>query len=178
MLFVATAISVSIVPAWIIEGNKVFRDFSIILHWQKFAIPLLLILLFHEFGHYLAARRRGIRVSLPYFLPAPSAIGTFGAFIKSNSPFPSRRDLLEVGAYGPIAGFVVALVFLILRATRTVRDSSQPTGLDSANSRRAADRSNAQVIVIPASIPDGYNLFLQAESHAICRLGGVWWSPC
>ena len=84
------------------------------MHWQKFAIPLLLILLFHEFGHYLAARRRGIRVSLPYFLPAPTIIGTFGAFIKSNSPFPSRRDLLEVGAYGPIAGFVIAVIVLVI----------------------------------------------------------------
>jgi Zn-dependent protease len=160
VLFVATAISVSILPAWIIEGSKVFRDFSIILHWQKFAIPLLLILLFHEFGHYLAARRRGIRVSLPYFLPAPSAIGTFGAFIKSNSPFPSRRDLLEVGAYGPIAGFVVALVFLFFGLASVVIQP-MPTGLDVPKLVEPLIMRLAQAIVIPASIPDGYNIFLQ-----------------
>jgi Zn-dependent protease len=160
VLFVATAISVSILPAWIIEGNRVFHDFSIILHWQKFAIPLLLILLFHEFGHYLAARRRGIRVSLPYFLPAPSAIGTFGAFIKSNSPFPSRRDLLEVGAYGPIAGFVVALVFLFFGLANVVIHPI-PKGLDVPELVEPLIMRLAQAIVVPTSIPDGYNIFLQ-----------------
>jgi Zn-dependent protease len=160
VLFVATAISVSIVPAWIIEGNRVFRDFSVILHWQKFAVPLLLILLFHEFGHYLAARRRGIRVSLPYFLPAPSAIGTFGAFIKSNSPFPSRRDLLEVGAYGPIAGFVAALAFLFLGLADVVI-RPLPAGLDVPQLVEPLIMRLAQAIVIPASVPDGYSIFLQ-----------------
>lgn len=159
-LFVATAISVSLVPAWIIEGNKVFHDFSIILHWQQFAVPLLLILLFHEFGHYLAARRRGIRVSLPYFLPAPSAIGTFGAFIKSNSPFPSRRDLLEVGAYGPIAGFVAALVFLFLGLTNVVIQPV-PAGLDLPILVEPLIMRLAQAIVIPTSVPDSYSIFLQ-----------------
>lgn len=114
VLFLATAASVSILPGLWNDGLRVFSDLSVFLHWQTFAVPLLLILLFHEFGHYLAARRRDLRVSLPYFLPAPTPIGTFGAFIKSNSPFPSRRDLLEVGAYGPIAGFVVAVVVMAI----------------------------------------------------------------
>ncbi len=160
LLFVATAVSVSIVPAWITEGNRIFRDFSIILHWQKFAIPLLLILLFHEFGHYLAARRRGIRVSLPYFLPAPSAIGTFGAFIKSNSPFPSRRDLLEVGAYGPIAGFVVALVFLFIGLANVVI-RPVPPGLDIPELVEPLIMRLAEAVMVPGSTPDGYNIFLQ-----------------
>jgi membrane-associated protease RseP (regulator of RpoE activity) len=112
LLFLATLVSVSVVPAWLMEGPRVFRDFALLAKWLPFSIPLLTILLFHEFGHYLAARHRDIRVSLPYFLPAPTVIGTFGAFIKSKSPFPTRRDLLEVGAAGPIAGFVVALIFL------------------------------------------------------------------
>lgn len=85
--------------------------------WQPFTASLLLILLFHEFGHYFAAKRREIRVSLPYFIPAPTFIGTFGAFIKSKSPFTSRRDLLEVGAWGPVAGFVVATVILAISMT-------------------------------------------------------------
>ena len=159
-LFVATAISVSIVPAWLTEGNKVFSDFSIILRWQKFAIPLLLILLFHEFGHYLAARRRGIRVSLPYFLPAPTLIGTFGAFIKSNSPFPSRRDLLEVGAYGPIAGFVVATAALVVGLMQiTVQPT--PVGPKLPELVEPLIMRLAEAIVLPNPIPDGYSVFLQ-----------------
>ena len=76
-----------------------------------FAAPLLFILTVHEFGHYFAARRWGVRASLPYFLPLPyvSFLGTLGAVIKIRSPIPNKRALLDIGAAGPLAGFVVAL---------------------------------------------------------------------
>ena len=64
-------------------------------------------------GHFVASRRRGIVTSWPYFIPSPFFIGTFGAVIKSKSPFWNRRDLIEVGAWGPIAGWIVALVWMI-----------------------------------------------------------------
>ena len=78
-----------------------------------FTAALISILLVHEMGHFWASRRRGIVTSWPYFIPAPNFIGTFGAVIKSKSPFWNRRDLIEVGATGPIAGWVVALGWLI-----------------------------------------------------------------
>jgi hypothetical protein len=84
---------------------------TILSGWQ-FAVPLLGILLVHELGHYLAARRYAIDVSPPYFLPVPpnlSPIGNLGAFIRIRSPVYDRRQLLDVGAAGPLAGFVVAL---------------------------------------------------------------------
>ncbi|MDH4131387.1 MAG: site-2 protease family protein [Gemmatimonadota bacterium] len=77
-----------------------------------FALPLLGILLVHELGHYFAARRYGIDASPPFFLPIPptlSPIGSLGAFLKLRSPVVDRRQLLDVGAAGPLAGFVVAL---------------------------------------------------------------------
>nr|MBN2276846.1 site-2 protease family protein [candidate division Zixibacteria bacterium] len=80
----------------------------------EFTAALISILLFHEFGHYLAGRRRGVLMSLPYFLPAPNIAGTFGAVIKSRSPITNRRDLIEVGATGPIAGFVVSVLVLAI----------------------------------------------------------------
>jgi membrane-associated protease RseP (regulator of RpoE activity) len=64
-------------------------------------------------GHFVASRRRNIITSWPYFIPAPNIIGTFGAIIKSKSPFFNRRDLIEVGSAGPIAGWVVALGWLL-----------------------------------------------------------------
>ncbi len=76
-----------------------------------FAIPLLAILLVHELGHYFTARRYAIDVSPPYFLPVPpniSPIGGMGAFLRLRSPVYDRRQLLDVGASGPLAGFVVA----------------------------------------------------------------------
>jgi len=79
----------------------------------EFTIALMSILLVHEMGHFLASRRRGIVTSWPYFIPAPNFIGTFGAVIKSKSPFWNRRDLIEVGAAGPIAGWIVALLWLV-----------------------------------------------------------------
>ena len=78
-----------------------------------FAATLMLILLAHELGHYITARRYGVQASLPYFIPAPTLIGTLGAFIRIRSRIPSRRALFDIGVAGPIAGFVVALPALV-----------------------------------------------------------------
>ena len=77
-----------------------------------FSIPLMGVLLGHELGHYVAARRHGLDASPPYFIPAPfiiSLIGTLGAFIRLRSPMLHRRMLMDVGAAGPLAGLVLAL---------------------------------------------------------------------
>lgn len=79
-----------------------------------FSVPLMAILLVHEMGHYLAARRRYLNVSPPYFIPAIPPVGTFGAFIKIRSPIPSKRVLIEVGAWGPLAGSIVAIPLLVI----------------------------------------------------------------
>ncbi len=82
-----------------------------------FSATLLAILLAHESGHYLMCRLYGVDASLPYFVPAPPQIfwfGTFGAFIRIRARFPDRRALFDIGAGGPWAGFVVALVALVV----------------------------------------------------------------
>lgn len=89
-----------------------------------FSLPLLAILGAHEMGHFALARRHGMDVSPPYFIPAPwlvSFIGTLGAFIRLRSPLLNRAVLLDVGAAGPLAGFALsvpaALVGLALSRT-------------------------------------------------------------
>ncbi len=77
-----------------------------------FAVSILAILGVHEFGHYLMSAFHGVKATLPYFIPGPTIIGTFGAVIKTKSPVPDRKGLLDIGAAGPICGFVVALVAL------------------------------------------------------------------
>lgn len=80
-----------------------------------FSIPLVAILLAHELGHYLVARRYRLDVSPPYFIPVPlwpSFIGTMGAFIRLRTLLTDRRQLFDVGLAGPIAGFVLALPVL------------------------------------------------------------------
>ena len=80
-----------------------------------FSISLIFILGAHEFGHYWASKRNGVRSTLPYFIPAPPIFiaGTFGAFIQIKQVIPNRRILMEIGSAGPIAGFIVALPTLI-----------------------------------------------------------------
>jgi Zn-dependent protease len=74
-----------------------------------FSFTLLLILFTHEMGHYVACRIYGINASYPYFIPAPTLLGTFGAFIRIRSPITTRRALFDVGLAGPVAGFLVTL---------------------------------------------------------------------
>ena len=96
LLFLATAYT-----TWLIDGI-----------W--FSVGLLLILGAHEFGHYWAARKNNVRTSLPYFLPAPPFFmaGTFGAFIRIKEPISDKRVLMEIGAYGPVAGFIASIPVL------------------------------------------------------------------
>jgi membrane-associated protease RseP (regulator of RpoE activity) len=72
----------------------------------------MLILLAHEMGHYLFCKRYGVWATLPFFIPAPTLIGTLGAFIRIRSPIRSRTALFDIGIAGPIAGFVVAVAVL------------------------------------------------------------------
>jgi membrane-associated protease RseP (regulator of RpoE activity) len=79
-----------------------------------YALAVLAILIAHEMGHFLACRYYRIPASLPYFLPGPPLLGTFGAFIRIRGVIPSRKALFDVGIAGPIAGFVVALPFVLV----------------------------------------------------------------
>jgi hypothetical protein len=78
-----------------------------------FTFAMISILLVHEMGHFWVSRRRGLAATWPFFIPGPTIIGTFGAVIKSKSPIWNRRDLIELGAAGPIAGWVIAMGWLI-----------------------------------------------------------------
>lgn len=81
-----------------------------------FAGSLVAILLSHEMGHYVLARRHRVDATLPFFipfLPFPMGVGTLGAVIRIRSLMPSRRAVLDIGVAGPIAGFVVALPLLL-----------------------------------------------------------------
>ncbi len=91
---------------WLIEHPSRF------LLGAPFSGALLAILLAHEFGHYFACRAHGIRCTLPWVLPAPTLSGTVGAVIQIRGHIPDRRALMDVGVYGPIAGFVASLAVI------------------------------------------------------------------
>lgn len=77
-----------------------------------YALALLGILGIHEMGHYLVARRRGVAVTLPYFIPAPFYLGTFGAFIQMRGEVRDRTTYFDIAVAGPLAGLVAALLAL------------------------------------------------------------------
>ncbi len=94
------------------------RFFAVRWIWQQpsrlwdgvpFAASLLSILLAHEMGHFLYALKHRVYATLPFFIPAPTQIGTFGAFIQIRSRFRSVAALFDIGIAGPIAGFAVAV---------------------------------------------------------------------
>lgn len=85
-----------------------------------FSSSLLLILSAHELGHKMAAVNHGVETSLPYFIPVPSFLGTLGAVMRLRSPPTSKDALVEMGAAGPIAGFLVALSLLLIGLVKSV----------------------------------------------------------
>ncbi len=79
-----------------------------------FSLPLMLVLSVHELSHYFAAKYYGVRASLPFFIPAPTIVGTLGAFISLRDPVPNRRALIVIGAAGPIGGFLATIPVAVL----------------------------------------------------------------
>ncbi|MEM6837806.1 MAG: site-2 protease family protein [Cyanobacteria bacterium P01_C01_bin.120] len=114
-LFIATLFTTTAVGAFIAGISETSLQDNPNLFWQglPYALSLMLILGVHESGHYVAARRYRMKATLPYFIPIPFFLGTFGAFIQLRSPVPNRRALFDVGIAGPLAGLVMAIPLLI-----------------------------------------------------------------
>lgn len=141
-------------------------DPSLLLEGLPFSLALISILLSHEMGHYLTCRYYGIQATLPYFIPAPTLVGTFGAFIRIRSPIQHRAALLEVGIAGPIAGFLVALPVLVLsmsRARYVPLDSDLVTGGISLGDPLIFKLSEWLMGTAP---PDGMELYLHPIGFA------------
>ena len=161
-LFILTLIS-TLCAGSLQEGGNPFRHLHDLRRGIPFSFTLMAILGVHELGHYFVSRRRHIRVTLPYFIPAPSILGTFGAFIKMKSPVPDKRTLLDIGVAGPLAGFVVALPALItgLFLSR-ITPSTQAEGLALGDSLLLKLLS----FLIKGSIPANYDLLLHPVAFA------------
>src|SRR5215471_21592908 len=99
--------------------SEILRSPSLLLSGIPFSFAIMTILLGHEMGHYLTCRYYGIDATLPYFIPAPTLVGTMGAFIKIKSPIQHRKALLEVGIAGPIVGFVLAVPTLFIALAKS-----------------------------------------------------------
>jgi len=133
ILFLLTLITTTIAGAFQ-NGVNPLSDPWTVTSGLPFSVTLMIILLVHEMGHYLMSRYHGVRASLPFFLPAPPfpfIIGTFGAFIRMDSPPPDRRSLFDVGAAGPLAGLLLAIpaVIIGLRLSTVSHDEGGGDGI-------------------------------------------------
>lgn len=100
---------------------------TIVNYGVPFSLTLLAILGVHEIGHYVQAKRHKLPVTLPYFLPVPFGLGTFGAFIQMRGAVENKRALFDVGVGGPIAGLIVAVpLFVIGLLIATLTNSPAP----------------------------------------------------
>jgi membrane-associated protease RseP (regulator of RpoE activity) len=115
-LFLATFVTTTIAGAWQngLDLSFLLSRPSEIASGLPFSCTLMSILLVHEMGHYLMSRRYGVEATLPYFIPGPSFVGTFGAFIRMQSRMPDRKSLFDIGAAGPIAGLVLSIVAVLV----------------------------------------------------------------
>jgi membrane-associated protease RseP (regulator of RpoE activity) len=109
LLFVLTFLSTLLVGA-AHQGVNPFAEPERIWEGLPFSLTLMSILLCHEMAHFFTSRHHKTEATLPYFIPAPTLFGTMGAFIKMTSPIKTRGALIDIGASGPIAGFLVSVV--------------------------------------------------------------------
>jgi membrane-associated protease RseP (regulator of RpoE activity) len=98
----------------VVDAAAALRDPRVFPLSALYAAVLMTILVGHELGHYLTCRRYGVQSTLPYFIPAPTLIGTLGAFIRIKSPIMFKRHVFDIGANGPLAGFALTLPALVV----------------------------------------------------------------
>lgn len=129
-----------------------------------FAVPLLAILLVHEFGHYFAARAHGVDASLPYFIPMPliSPFGTMGAVISMRGRIKSRNALLDIGAAGPLAGLAVAIPVLVVGLMQSKVQPVSGSGILEGQSLFYLALKRA----VLGPIPPGHDVFLSPAAGA------------
>jgi membrane-associated protease RseP (regulator of RpoE activity) len=161
LLFLATVVSVFYtgldwggVP---VQGGWLGLLRALPLGWP-FALPLLAILLTHEFGHFIAARIHRVDASLPYFIPLPilSPFGTMGAVISMRGRIRSRDALLDIGASGPLAGLCVAIPVLVVGLLQSKVAPAQSPGIQEGQCLLYMILKRLTV----GPIPEGYDVFL------------------
>ncbi|MGB9709996.1 MAG: site-2 protease family protein [Thermodesulfovibrio sp.] len=113
ILFCATVLTTLFAGA-LQQGINLLKEPFRIWEGYPFSLSIITILLGHEMGHYFASKAHRTKATLPYFIPAPSIIGTFGAFIKMKSPILTRKALIDIGAAGPLVGFFLSVAACII----------------------------------------------------------------
>jgi membrane-associated protease RseP (regulator of RpoE activity) len=138
------------------------QDWRHLILGLPFSLSLLGILTAHELGHYVLCVRRKVLATLPFFIPAPTLIGTLGAFIRIKSPIQNRADLFDIGIAGPIAGFVVAVPVMIcgLLASKLL------TGAAAAAAASSSAENGSMLLGFPLIFKLAHWILAALGSHA------------
>ena len=128
-----------------------------------FAVPMMAILFAHEMGHFMTARRYGVKVSPPYFIPSIPPLGTFGAFIKMEMGRVPARALMRIAAFGPFAGMIVAVPVIIvgLLLSDVVVAPSDPAGALS----ECLLMRGIELAIFP-NVPEGHTVLVHPMAFA------------
>ena len=171
VLFVLTVLSLLYTGAGIALGEALLEDpgRQVAEFWRgwPYALGIVLILGAHELGHYFAARRHNVPVTLPYFIPLPFGFfGTLGAFIQLRAPMRNRKVLLDVGAAGPLVGMIFAVpILLIGLATADVR--ALPTDMAYLLEGNSLLYGLAKLVTFGRFLPDGHvDVFMNQLAQA------------
>lgn len=127
-----------------------------------FSIALLAIIGTHETAHYFAAKKHDVKATLPYFVPAPTGIGTLGAVINIKSAIPYKNALFDLGVSGPIAGFIVTVPVLIIG----IYLSNVAPSLPGTISFYPPVLMQIIMGLISPQIPSGYDLYMHPVAFA------------
>lgn len=162
LLFLLT-IGTTLVAGTLQSGGDPFKDITSLRLGVPFSFTLLSILLFHELAHYFTAKFHKASSTLPYFIPAPTFLGTFGAIIKMKSPLPHKNALLDVGIAGPLASFTLSIIAVSMGLLSSPVVNSIPEG-----SMHLGDSIifSAIVRLVKGSIPNGYDMMLSPVAFA------------
>jgi membrane-associated protease RseP (regulator of RpoE activity) len=161
-IYVNVAFLVATIITTIIAGMSFVSSYDDLSFWTLenagrgalyFAAPLMFILGLHEMGHYFMARKHRVAASLPFFIPAPPILGTFGAFISLREPIHSKRALMDIGFAGPIVGFIAALFITVLGLQLSLMDP-RPVGDDASAYWILGTPLIYQVLTIVVPTPD------------------------
>ncbi len=109
-------------------GVDPFSNPAAILKGLPFTLAIMFVLGSHEMGHYIVARKHGMKTSWPYFIPFPTIVGTMGAVIKHKGPIPNRKALFDVGVAGPIVGLIASIIVTVIGLSLTPLNTVIPDG--------------------------------------------------
>jgi len=166
VLFAVTVLT-TVAAGALQQGVDIFHNPGALASGIPFSASLLFILGTHELGHFIASRRHGVETTWPMFIPGPPIppmIGTFGAVIRIKSPITTKNALVDIGAAGPLAGFVASLIVSTWGLTLSKVIVRIPTGEMLGLGNSIIFKLLSYLVLGP--LPKGYDVVLHPVAFA------------